>query len=110
MKSKRFLSAFIAVCMLLSLIPAITLNVMAVSYPDPVYSRVGTPEVAIFNVYTGASDDFFKSQMVNHFYNAVAAGKFKKSDNATSLLNYEVKVNNNSTYVWSNFYNSNLAY
>ena len=45
MKSKRFLSAFIAVCMLLSLIPAITLNVMAVSYPDPVYSRVGTPEV-----------------------------------------------------------------
>ena len=110
MKSKRFLSAFIAVCMLLSLIPAITLNVKAVSYSDPVYSRVGTPEVAIFNVYTGASDDFFKSQMVNHFYNAVAAGKFKKSDNATSLLNYEVKVNNNSTYVWSNFYNSNLAY
>ena len=76
----EFLSAFIAVCMLLSLIPAITLNVKAVSYSDPVYSRVGTPEVAIFNVYTGASDDFFKSQMVNHFYNAVAAGKFKKSD------------------------------
>ena len=117
MKSKRFLSALLAACMLLSLMPAVTLRAQAapldpgdVVEVDPTYTRVGTPEVAIFNAYTGASADFFKSQMVNHIYNAVAAGEFKKSDDDTSLLNYEVKVSNNSTYVWSDFYNSNLAY
>jgi len=110
MRTKRVISTLLAACMLLSLMPAITLPIYAESNPDPTYTRVGTPEVAIFNAYTGASADFFKSQMANHFYNAVAAGVFKRTDDSTSLLNYEVKVSKNSTYVWDSFYNSNLAY
>lgn len=96
--------------MVLSLMPAVTPYVQAASNPDPTYTRVGAPEVAIFNAYTGASVDFFKSQMADRFYNAVAAGEFQKSDDTTSFLNYEVKVSNSSTYIWSSFYASNLAY
>ncbi|MCR4771642.1 MAG: hypothetical protein K5855_04960 [Oscillospiraceae bacterium] len=108
MKSKRFLTVLLAACMLLTLMPAVTPHAMAATNSDPDYNRAGTPEVAIFNAYTGASDKFFESQMSSHFYNAVAAGKFKKSDN--NFLSYEVKVSDNSTYVWQNFYDSNLAY
>lgn len=110
MKRKRILSLLLAVCMVLSLSPAVSRPVRAAVNDDPEYIRAGTPEVAIFNAYTGASDEFFKKQMANHFYNAVATGAFKKTDNASSLLNYEVKVSDNATYVWSGFCDSNLAY
>ena len=111
MKKKRVLSIVLIASILLSLIPVVRLITQAAGTPpDPVYNRVGTPEVAIFNAYTGNNLKFFKEQLHKHYYNAVCAGKFRKTDDNTSLLNSEVTVKNNTTYVWNGFYNSNLAY
>lgn len=110
MRSKRVLSVLLAACMLLSLLPTVTWPALAAPLDpgdfvdvDPSYTRVRAPEVAIFNAYTGASEDFFKSQMGGSIYNAVAAGKFTN-------LKYDTKVSDNTTYVWDQFYDSSLAY
>lgn len=109
-KKKGALSFLLAVAILLSLFPSMRLITLAASIPDPVYNRVGTPEVAIFNAYTGNNLKFFKEQLHKPFYNAVCAGEFRRTDDSTSLLNSEVTVKDNTTYVWNRFYDSNLAY
>ena len=110
MKTKRVLSFVLAACMLISLVPAVTLPARSATNADPVYNRAGTPEVAIFNAHNGKNENFFKSQMSNHFYNAVEAGEFRKVNDSTWLLSCDAKITKNETYVWNRFYDSNLAY
>ena len=62
MKKKRVLIIVLTACLLATMIPAVTLLARSESKADPVYNRVKTPEVAIFNAYTGASMDFFMLQ------------------------------------------------
>lgn len=66
-----------------------------------VYKRVDAPEVAIFNAYTGADSEFYKSVLNSGNYNAVEAGYF-------GSLRYNTKVTGVASYSWSGFAGSNI--
>ena len=103
MKVKRTLSVLLALCMVLTLLPGLTVPAKAASVS---YTRFSAPEIAILNYYTGGSGDFYESVLKDSRYNAVQAGKFADGG---QKLKYDDEVNKGRTYTWSNFANSNLA-
>ena len=64
------------------------------------------PEVAILNMFSGASTKFYESIFKDSKYNAVQAGKFK--DGSTKLT-YDDEDGKNRTYTWAGFADTNLA-
>ena len=63
MKGKRLVSILLILCMVLTLMPEVSLPVRAASRPDPVYNRESLPEQVIFNAINGSNEDYFKSVM-----------------------------------------------
>ncbi len=109
MKKRKFISVLLAASFVLTLLPATALTALTANYPDPVYNRFGTPEVAIFNAYTVQDTNYLKKEMVDHFYNAVSAAKFTKENDSSSYLSYQLTVTDDSFYVWKSFARTNLA-
>lgn len=101
MKCKRILSGLLAVCMLLALMPALSLPAKAADAVS--YVRYDGPEVAIFNKHSGNNSTFYKSMLKNKKYNAVEAGKF-------GSLRYDTSNGKTTTFTWSNFASTQLAF
>ncbi|MCR4804393.1 MAG: hypothetical protein K5981_01890, partial [Clostridia bacterium] len=101
MKAKRLLSAVLAVCLCAALIPRFALPVWA---DDPVeYILDRTPELAIFNAYTGSNSEYYEKYMSSWRYNAVAALKFEN-------FSYDTKVGEDKEFYWRGFYKTYIAY
>ncbi|MBO7514789.1 MAG: hypothetical protein J6T47_04135, partial [Lachnospiraceae bacterium] len=91
-KMRKAISMLLTLTLVLSTLPLDMLpmatqvvNAAPASNADPTYNRVAAPEVAIFNAYTGADSEFYKSVLNSGNYNAVEAGYF-------GSLRYNTKV------------------
>ncbi|MBR6366061.1 MAG: hypothetical protein IKS10_08220 [Lachnospiraceae bacterium] len=107
-KRRKAISMLLALTLVLSTLPLDMLpmatqvvNAAPASNADPTYNRVAAPEVAIFNAYTGADSEFYKSVLNSGNYNAVEAGYF-------GSLRYNTKVTGLASYSWSGFAGSNI--
>lgn len=110
MKAKRILSVLLAVCILASLMPAVTLPARAAN-ADPDYQREVTPELVVLNAISGKNEAFLDSVKEDAKYNAVAAKKFVNEFDDKDVLTYKQEFSGNfiKFYTWEDFRNTNLA-
>ena len=111
MKGKRLISILLTLCMVLALMPEVSLPIRAEDYPDPVYQKSYSPEFIIFNAVSGSSEEYFQSVMKDSRFNAVAAEKFLKTPNQDVALKYGDKISGSGVtwYTWDSFRNTQLA-
>ena len=110
MRANRILSVLLAVCILASLMPAITLPARAAN-ADPTYQREVTPELVVLNAISGKNEAFLDSVKEDAKYNAVAAKKFVNDYDSEDVLTYKKEFKNSffNIYSWNDFENTNLA-
>ena len=110
MKTRRILSVFLAVCILLSLMPAVTLPARAAESGTISYEPDEYPEFVLFNAISGSSKTYFKSVAKETHFSAVAAGKFVDRENAQNVLSYNTEVKTlTQDFIWSDFKETALA-
>ena len=104
MKAKRLLSLVLVLCMAASMLPGLSFPAEAADSVE--YVRFAGPELAIMNMYMGASGQFYESVYKDKRYNAVEAGKFAYGG---TKLKFDDEASGNATFTWSGFADTNLA-